>query len=504
MRVVLGALGALLAASTALAGSPFGLQHPGAGAVQAVGGNASAAVATPTGATTPRSLAAHLADTITAEDFGATGNGTTDDTSAVQSWEEYARYNKQELLTFNTNATYKLTGTVYSANGAHYSIPAGAAVIGGSLLGVTDALMINGTSGQVFASHMVNTAGNENALAVSAFMDSEAGTIGSQKNGIYTNVATSDPSQTSGGYVNKDAVGAQFSCQISAGNASGRCFGLEVQSNNTGSGAKGYRVGLEVGINSSDPSAAGAYGSTNAAIGESILATSAAPLTAGELIADANGQWQDGLLMFQGGIAGNFIRLMVKGAPTDLFHIDSTGNTVGQGATFTTVNVSNGLNVTGGNIVGAQGLSIAGNASTGALTVPAITDGGNLTASGYIDGNSNISGLTYGTIGAYLGRNVSGGGNEGDVVGVNGLSLYAVAPSTAATGNAAIKISTGNLPSFQAFAVASLPTCTAGQMAYASNGRNNGEAASAGTGLNVTCNSAGHWLAPWSGVTVTQ
>ena len=55
-----------------------------------------------------------------------------------------------------------------------------------------------------------------------------------------------------------------------------------------------------------------------------------------------------------------------------------------------------------------------------------------------------------------------------------------------------------------AFAVSSLPMCMAGQMVFASNGRNNGEAASAGTGLNVTCNSATHWIAPWSGVAVTQ
>jgi hypothetical protein len=58
---------------------------------------------------------------------------------------------------------------------------------------------------------------------------------------------------------------------------------------------------------------------------------------------------------------------------------------------------------------------------------------------------------------------------------------------------------------FARYAVSSLPTgCTGGQTAFAINGRNNGEAAGAGTGLTVTCNSAAAWLAPWSGLAVTQ
>jgi hypothetical protein len=54
------------------------------------------------------------------------------------------------------------------------------------------------------------------------------------------------------------------------------------------------------------------------------------------------------------------------------------------------------------------------------------------------------------------------------------------------------------------YTVSALPSCAVGQSAFATNGRNNGEAAGAGTGLNVTCNSAGVWIAPWSGVAVTQ
>ena len=57
------------------------------------------------------------------------------------------------------------------------------------------------------------------------------------------------------------------------------------------------------------------------------------------------------------------------------------------------------------------------------------------------------------------------------------------------------------LPSY---AVASLPaTATTGQMAYATNGRNTGEGAGAGTGCPVFWKGAS-WCAIWSGVTVTS
>lgn len=54
--------------------------------------------------------------------------------------------------------------------------------------------------------------------------------------------------------------------------------------------------------------------------------------------------------------------------------------------------------------------------------------------------------------------------------------------------------------------VANLPVfagAKVGAMAYAVNGRNNGEGAAAGTGCLVTLNSAGVWQAVWSGVAVT-
>ena len=55
------------------------------------------------------------------------------------------------------------------------------------------------------------------------------------------------------------------------------------------------------------------------------------------------------------------------------------------------------------------------------------------------------------------------------------------------------------------YGVGSLPApCTAGQTAYASDGRNNGQTRGAGTGLLVTCDGIGVWRAPWSGLAVRR
>ena len=57
----------------------------------------------------------------------------------------------------------------------------------------------------------------------------------------------------------------------------------------------------------------------------------------------------------------------------------------------------------------------------------------------------------------------------------------------------------------KSYTVASLPgECIAGQTAFASDGRNPGEAASAGTGTAVFCNTSLHWLATSSGGIVTN
>lgn len=56
------------------------------------------------------------------------------------------------------------------------------------------------------------------------------------------------------------------------------------------------------------------------------------------------------------------------------------------------------------------------------------------------------------------------------------------------------------------YTVAGLPLvapANQGQVAYTTNGRNTGEGSGSGTGCLVTVNSAGIWVAVWSGVAVT-
>ena len=81
-----------------------------------------------------------------------------------------------------------------------------------------------------------------------------------------------------------------------------------------------------------------------------------------------------------------------------------------------------------------------------------------------------------------------------DVGGVPGALLM-----TGAAITAAVPIG------LSSYAVARLPAgCVAGQMAFASDGRNPGEAASAGTGTTVFCNKASRWFATSSGAAVTD
>lgn len=57
------------------------------------------------------------------------------------------------------------------------------------------------------------------------------------------------------------------------------------------------------------------------------------------------------------------------------------------------------------------------------------------------------------------------------------------------------------------FTVAGLPVvgaANAGAIAFATNGRNTGQTAGAGTGTLVTVSNAGVWIAVWSGVAVTS
>ena len=74
---------------------------------QGFSGNASSATAIATGTTTPRLLQDRFADVINVKDFGAVGNGVTDDTAAIQ-----AAINQAQLL--NTSCVVYIPATQFS------------------------------------------------------------------------------------------------------------------------------------------------------------------------------------------------------------------------------------------------------------------------------------------------------------------------------------------------------------------------------------------------------
>jgi hypothetical protein len=76
------------------------------------GGNSSATTVTATGSTTARSLANRFADMANVKDFGAVGDGVTDDTNAF-----VAAMDSGKDVIFVPSGTYNLVGNAYRAQG---------------------------------------------------------------------------------------------------------------------------------------------------------------------------------------------------------------------------------------------------------------------------------------------------------------------------------------------------------------------------------------------------
>jgi hypothetical protein len=73
---------------------------------QGFSGNASSATAIATGSTTARSLANRFADVVNVKDFGAVGDGVTDDTDAIQAAINYASTSKKRNVKIQSDGVY--------------------------------------------------------------------------------------------------------------------------------------------------------------------------------------------------------------------------------------------------------------------------------------------------------------------------------------------------------------------------------------------------------------
>jgi hypothetical protein len=73
-----------------------------------------------TGSTTARSLATRFSDEINVKDFGAVGNGTTDDTAAIQAAINYAGTQRGGKVHFPAGI-YSITSTIIAGNGGNGS-----------------------------------------------------------------------------------------------------------------------------------------------------------------------------------------------------------------------------------------------------------------------------------------------------------------------------------------------------------------------------------------------
>jgi hypothetical protein len=73
------------------------------------------ALVTATGSTTPRTLANRAADVVNVKDFGATGDGVTDDTAAIQAAINYFPNGANGTIIF-PNGTYNISSTIFNNN----------------------------------------------------------------------------------------------------------------------------------------------------------------------------------------------------------------------------------------------------------------------------------------------------------------------------------------------------------------------------------------------------
>lgn len=188
---------------------------------------------------------------------------------------------------------------------------------------------------------------------------------------------------------------------------------------------------------------------------------------------------------------GNQNTLVGEGAGGTPFGWSGNSNTVVGAAALS----ANGLTTASHNVIFGDGAGASITTGSGNVIVGPTNSGGGLTtgSNNVVIGNYALAANAQSTI-------VIATGNTLARLIADAASLR-VFDQTGATQNFAVN-DVGSFRSKQ-FTVAALPAGSQGDIAYATNGRNTGEGAGAGTGCLVTKNSAGAWAAVWSGAAVT-
>lgn len=198
----------------------------------------------------PRTVQDRLDETVSVQDFGAVGNGVTDDRAAILDARNASNESPVSGLFFPPGEYYLSSGisttdkflwgqNSWFTNGFPTSV-VDATALEGSGMWMADSLSNAGTG----------TAGsaNENTLAVQALCFPSNSLASYQKNAIYARVVTNDPSD--GLTILRDAVGTEAQAIISSINTAGRAWGSHSMAI-VEAGGDGLAYGHEVEVYSS-------------------------------------------------------------------------------------------------------------------------------------------------------------------------------------------------------------------------------------------------------------
>ena len=200
------------------------------GYLQKDGGDASHTIVTSLGAPHSRSLAQHLGDDLNVKDYGAIGDGVSDDTAAFQA-AQLAGQAKDGVQIIVPKGNYLLSAPIYSVDGNIWRIDGGTSFPRNAIVGVTDTPSLYGYT---VARSSVKDA-NVASMFVSGDFERSSGGAAYEKIGQYIRILMGDPSTytigtlTDGASVPKDATGLEVQVGAVASAMTTRLYGIHAE-----------------------------------------------------------------------------------------------------------------------------------------------------------------------------------------------------------------------------------------------------------------------------------